>query len=51
MARPRPKRADAGTERNHLPTERRSPAYLQEFVEGEIAGYAAIIKAAGIVPQ
>jgi hypothetical protein len=33
------------------PTERRSPAYLQKFVEGEIARYAAIIKAASIVPQ
>jgi tripartite-type tricarboxylate transporter receptor subunit TctC len=34
-----------------VPAERRSPAYLRKFVEGEIARYAAIIKAAGIVPQ
>jgi putative tricarboxylic transport membrane protein len=34
-----------------VPAGRRSPAYLQKFVEGEVARYAAIIKAAGIVPQ
>jgi tripartite-type tricarboxylate transporter receptor subunit TctC len=34
-----------------VPPARRSPAYLQKFVEGEIGRYAAIIKAAGIVPQ
>ncbi len=31
--------------------ERRSPAYLQKFVESEIATWAATIKAAGIQPQ
>lgn len=34
-----------------VPLERRSPAYLQKFVEAEIAKWAAIIKAAGIKPQ
>lgn len=34
-----------------VPTVRRSPAYLQKFVASEVARYAAIIKAAGIVPQ
>ena len=31
--------------------ERRSPAYLQKFVESEIAKWAAPIKAAGIVGE
>lgn len=34
-----------------IPANRRSPAYLQTFVEAEIAKWAATIKAAGITPQ
>jgi tripartite-type tricarboxylate transporter receptor subunit TctC len=31
--------------------ERRSPAYLQKYVESEIAKWAAIVKASGVTPQ
>lgn len=34
-----------------IAANRRSPAYLQTFVEAEIAKWAATIKAAGITPQ
>jgi tripartite-type tricarboxylate transporter receptor subunit TctC len=33
-----------------VPPERRSPAYLRQFVETEIAKWAATVKAAGITP-
>jgi tripartite-type tricarboxylate transporter receptor subunit TctC len=32
-------------------SERRSPEYLQKFVEGDVRTWAAIIKAAGITPE
>ena len=31
--------------------ERRSPAYLQNFVESEITKWAATMKASGVTPQ
>ena len=31
--------------------ERRTPDYLQKFVESEIEKWAAVIKAAGVAPQ
>ena len=34
-----------------VPKERRSAAYLQKWVETEIAKWAGIVKAAGITPQ